>query len=296
MFIEGVSARVCTRSQHLERSALENCPGAFASRVSLLNSSDLVVARGAGLLICSRGLAAQMYLCSQWLAAPHSGRVVRRSSLDGCLGALTPGRRLALVDVLLVFLIGTKRDARLDSVHPKFRMLSWSMSRQGARLFKLSLTSSQFPVVGPLGVLVALQPCPRWRLRTCLRWFLVPGALESSAGEEWPWCRGCALVTDRARTAHGIHVSHYIYSETRIFTTYMKTKMYYIFNTHVLLVHVLLVFSFSNVSQMIFTFHLFSLVYEMCPKSCLHNFAPVFTPSFLYFHFFARIIFYAFCR
>ena len=46
----------------------------------------------------------------------HSGRVVRRSLLSNCPGALTAGRLLALRDVLLGLLPGSKRAARLDRI------------------------------------------------------------------------------------------------------------------------------------------------------------------------------------
>ena len=44
------------------------------------------------------------------------GRVVRRSLLSNCPGAPTPGRLLAVRDVLLGLLPGSKRTARLDSI------------------------------------------------------------------------------------------------------------------------------------------------------------------------------------
>ena len=46
----------------------------------------------------------------------HGGRVVRCSLLSSCPGTPTPGRRLALRDVLLGFLSGSKRAALLDFV------------------------------------------------------------------------------------------------------------------------------------------------------------------------------------
>ena len=46
--------------------------------------------------------------------------VVWRSLLSECRGASAPGRRLALHDVLLGFLLVSKRTARLDGVPGKF--------------------------------------------------------------------------------------------------------------------------------------------------------------------------------
>ena len=46
----------------------------------------------------------------------YGGRMVRKSPLDKCPGTPPLGRRLALRGVLLGFLLGSKRAARLDSI------------------------------------------------------------------------------------------------------------------------------------------------------------------------------------
>ena len=53
-------------------------------------------------------------LCA--VCGSYGGRVVRQSLLSSCPGAPSPGRRLALRDVLLGFLPGSRRTVRLDEV------------------------------------------------------------------------------------------------------------------------------------------------------------------------------------
>ena len=62
------------------------------------------------------------------------GRVVRRSLLSTCPGAPTPGRRLALRDVLLGFLPGSKRAVLLDLFLEEFSVPSRSLLHQGPSL------------------------------------------------------------------------------------------------------------------------------------------------------------------
>ena len=114
-FVDSASGRFCTLCQHPERTTRGRCPGASGAR-----------ARGAALKFRLGGSAGHRIvdllqggkvvsvLCA--VCGSYGGRVVRRSLLSSCPGAPTPGRRLALRDVLLGFLPGSKRTARLDSV------------------------------------------------------------------------------------------------------------------------------------------------------------------------------------
>ena len=70
------------------------------------------------------------------------GRVERRPLLSNCPGAPTLGRLLALRDVMLGFLSGSKRARRLDRIPGRsFACLVWSTLHQGP----LSSVSAQLP-------------------------------------------------------------------------------------------------------------------------------------------------------
>ena len=88
-FVDSASGRIRERCQHPERATRRN-------------GSGLTALRATELLISCRE--------ARWC------RVVRKSLLDTCPGTPPPGKRLALPDVLLGFLPGSKRTARLDSV------------------------------------------------------------------------------------------------------------------------------------------------------------------------------------
>ena len=76
--------------------------------------SGLTALRATELLISCREARWLSVLCV--VCGSHGGHVVRRSLLSICPGAPTPGRLLALREVLLRFLSGSKRTARLDSI------------------------------------------------------------------------------------------------------------------------------------------------------------------------------------
>ena len=87
-------------------------------------------------------------LCA--VCGSHSGHVVRRSLLGKCPGTPPPGRLLALRDVLLGFLPGSKRTAGFDSIPGEvLRALSGT-----CRTRPISCVSAKFPFC------VLIEPAP----------------------------------------------------------------------------------------------------------------------------------------
>ena len=127
MFFEGDSGGICARCQHLERAARGKGFGpvesrartaAFPHRLAGLSGHMLI-----DLLSGGRGVLVLCVICGS-----HGWHVVRQSLLGGCPDALTPGKRLALADVVLGFLPSRKRP---DFVIGKSRLPDRSLSRQG---------------------------------------------------------------------------------------------------------------------------------------------------------------------
>ena len=78
------------------------------------NGSSLTALRGHRIVDLLQGGKVVSVVCV--VCDSYGGRVVRKSLQDTCPGTPPPARRLALRDVLLGFLPGSKRTARLDSV------------------------------------------------------------------------------------------------------------------------------------------------------------------------------------
>ena len=99
-FVDSASGRVCTRWWHPERSTRGGARARGAALQIRLDGSA-----GHRIVDLLQGGKVVSVLC---------GRVVRQSLLGNCPGAPTPERLLALRDVLLGFLPGSKRTVHLD--------------------------------------------------------------------------------------------------------------------------------------------------------------------------------------
>ena len=120
-FVDGAAGRICVRCQHPERTSRGKCPGTSGTRArSAAVQHRLEGAAGHRIVDLVQGGKVVSVLCA--VCGSYGGRVVRRSLLSSCPGAPTPGRRLALRDVLLGFLPGSKRAARLDSIPGEVRV------------------------------------------------------------------------------------------------------------------------------------------------------------------------------
>ena len=123
-FVDSASGRICARCQHPECATCGRCPGAAGARASDAAQRlrlDGFAGTTVDLLQGGKVVSAICVVCGS-----YGGRVVRKSLLDKCPGTPPLGRRLALRDVLLGFLPGSKRTARLDSVPGQV----WTMSHQ----------------------------------------------------------------------------------------------------------------------------------------------------------------------
>ena len=129
-FVDSASKRLCALCQHPELLVRGRFPGTAGSRVRCAaqqiglegsTAHTIVDLRQGGKVVCA--------VCG-W----YGGRVVRHSLLSTCPGAPTPGRRLALRDVLLGFLAGSKRGAVGFCSWRSFTCLVWSLSHQGPSL------------------------------------------------------------------------------------------------------------------------------------------------------------------
>ena len=98
-FIDSATGRICALCLRPETSARGRCPGTAGARAR-------GAAQGHTLVDLRQGGKVVSVFCT--VCSSYGGRVVRR--------APTPGRRLALRDVLLGFLPSSKRAALLDFV------------------------------------------------------------------------------------------------------------------------------------------------------------------------------------
>ena len=131
-FVQRFLGRFCSLCQHPERTTRGKCRGARSRGAALqfrLDGSadnrivDLVQGGNVVSVLC--------VVCGS-----YCGRVVRRSLLSNCLGALTPARLRALRDVLLGFLHGSKRTARLTVFLEKFCVPSLIHVAPGAHFLR----------------------------------------------------------------------------------------------------------------------------------------------------------------
>ena len=122
-FVDSASGRICARCQHPERATRGRCPGAACARVRDA-AQRLVGSAGHRIVDLLQGGKVVSVICV--VCGSYGGRVVRKSPLDKCPGTPPPGRRLALHDVLLGFLPGSKRTVPWGNL----ACLVWTMSHQ----------------------------------------------------------------------------------------------------------------------------------------------------------------------
>ena len=105
-----------SRSSSEEGTRMSRSPQSAFARSASTQSARHVIGAQAPERAAQRHNSGKVVSVLYVVCGSCGGRVVRRSLLSNCPGAPTPGRLLALRDVLLGFLPGSQRTARLDSV------------------------------------------------------------------------------------------------------------------------------------------------------------------------------------
>ena len=127
-FVDSASGRMCARCHYPERATRGRCHGAAGAGVrdaaQRLRLDGSAGHRFVDLLQGGKVVSVICVVCGS-----YGGRVVRKSLLDKCPGTPPRGRRLALLDVLLGLLLGSKRTARQCSWR-NLACLDWTMSHQ----------------------------------------------------------------------------------------------------------------------------------------------------------------------